>query len=72
MIGPPSKRWELKSDLGRKFTTRRLLRPLGRAPSRHSSGDNIRRGGITKTGNRKARRMLIKAAWSYLLSDVCC
>jgi hypothetical protein len=31
----------------------------------HSSGGNIRRGGITKTGNRKVRRMLIEAAWSY-------
>jgi transposase len=39
---------------------------LGLVPSEHSSGGTIRRGGITKTGNREARRMLIEAAWSYL------
>lgn len=33
--------------------------------SEHSSGGSIRRGGITKTGNREARRMLIQAAWTY-------
>jgi transposase len=38
---------------------------LGLVPSEHSSGGSIRRGGITKTGNREARRMLIEAAWSY-------
>jgi transposase len=25
----------------------------------------VRRGGITKTGNREVRRMLVEAAWSY-------
>lgn len=38
---------------------------LGLVPSEQSSGGSIRRGGITKTGNREARRMLIEAAWSY-------
>jgi transposase len=38
---------------------------LGLVPSEHSSRGSIRRGGITKTGNREARRMLIEAAWSY-------
>ncbi len=38
---------------------------LGLVSSEHSSGGSIRRGGITKTGNREARRMLIEAAWSY-------
>ena len=38
---------------------------LGLVPSEHSSGSSIRRGGITKTGNREARRMLVEAAWSY-------
>jgi len=38
---------------------------LGLVPSEHSSGGTIRRGGITKTGDREARRMLIEAAWSY-------
>jgi transposase len=38
---------------------------LGLVPSEHSSGGNTCRGGITKTGNREARRMLIEAAWCY-------
>lgn len=38
---------------------------LGLTPSEYSSGGIIRRGGITRTGNREARRMLIEAAWSY-------
>ncbi|MDQ2835186.1 MAG: transposase, partial [Acidobacteriota bacterium] len=38
---------------------------LGLVPSEHSSGGTIRRGGITQTGNREARRMLVEAAWSY-------
>ena len=38
---------------------------LGLVPSEHSSGDRVRRGGITKTGSREARRMLVEAAWSY-------
>ena len=37
----------------------------GPGSSEYSSGSNIRRGGITKVGNREARRMLIEAAWSY-------
>jgi transposase len=42
-----------------------LMGYLGLVPSEQSSGGMIRRGGITKTGNREARRMLIEAAWSY-------
>ncbi len=38
---------------------------LGLVPSEQSSGERVRRGGITKTGNREARRMLVEAAWSY-------
>jgi transposase len=34
-------------------------------PSEQSSGERVARGGITKTGNREARRMLVEAAWSY-------
>jgi transposase len=44
---------------------RRLMGYLGLVPSEHSSGGTIRRGGITKNGNREARRMLIEAALSY-------
>jgi transposase len=36
---------------------------LGLTPSEHSSGERRRQGGITKTGNTHARRLLIEAAW---------
>ena len=52
-------------DLSRSESPRMLMGYLGLVPSEHSSGGSIRRGGITKTGNREARRMLIEAAWSY-------
>jgi transposase len=52
-------------DLSRFESPRLLMGYLGLVPSEHSSGGTIRRGGITKTGNSEARRMLIEAAWSY-------
>ena len=38
---------------------------LGLTPSESPSGERQRRGGITKTGNRHARRIIIEAAWAY-------
>jgi len=38
---------------------------LGAVPSEHSTGESVRRGGITKTGNGRARKALIEAAWTY-------
>src|SRR4051794_20525452 len=38
---------------------------LGLVPSERSTGDTRRQGGITKTGNRSARRALVEAAWTY-------
>jgi transposase len=52
-------------DLRRFETARDLMAYLGLVPSEHSSGERVQRGGITKTGNREARRMLVEAAWSY-------
>jgi transposase len=52
-------------DLGRFATPSQLMAYLGLVPSEQSSGERVRRGGITKTGNREARRMLVEAAWSY-------
>ena len=52
-------------DLGRFATSGQLMSYLGLAPSEQSSGERTRRGGITKTGNGEARRMLVEAAWSY-------
>jgi len=52
-------------DLSRFETPQTLMSYLGLVPSEQSSGNRIQRGGITKTGNSEARRMLIEAAWSY-------
>ena len=43
---------------------RQLMSYLGLVPSEHSSGDSERKGGITKTGNRRVRRVLSQAAWN--------
>jgi transposase len=50
-------------DLSRFANPRQLMAYLGLVPSEHSSGANVRRGGITKAGNSTARRLLIEAAW---------
>ena len=44
---------------------RHLMSYSGTVASEHSSGDRIRRGGITKTGNAHLRRIVIEAAWAY-------
>ncbi len=51
--------------LGRFAKPTELMGYVGLVPSEHSSGPNIKRGGITKTGNGYARRALVEAAWSY-------
>lgn len=38
---------------------------LGMVPSEQSTGDTVRRGGLTKTGNGRARKVAIEAAWTY-------
>jgi transposase len=52
-------------DLTRFRTPRELMAWLGMVPSEHSTGERIRRGPITKTGNRRARSVLVECAWSY-------
>jgi len=52
-------------DLSRFQTPRELMAYLGLVPSEHSTGDTIKRGPITKTGNRRARRILVECSWSY-------
>jgi transposase len=44
---------------------RSLMAYLGLVPSENSSGETQRRGGITKTGNRHLRRLLVEAAHHY-------
>lgn len=38
---------------------------LGLVPTEHSSGDKRAQGGITKTGNSHARRLLVESAWHH-------
>ena len=38
---------------------------VGLVPSEHSTGQSRRQGGITKTGNRHIRRLLVEAGWHY-------
>jgi transposase len=52
-------------DLSRFATPRELMGYLGLVPSEHSTGDKVKRGGITKAGNRRARRILVECSWSY-------
>lgn len=42
-----------------------LMSYLGLVPSEYSTGENIKRGPITKAGNSHVRRILVEAAWSY-------
>ena len=58
----------LAAEIGdpRRFASpRQLMAYLGLVPSEHSTGERVRRGGITKTGNSRARKVLIQAAWTY-------
>ncbi len=52
-------------DLSRFHTPRELMAYLGLVPSEHSTGDKVQRGGITKAGNRRARRLLVECSWAY-------
>ncbi len=52
-------------DITRFDSPSQLMAYLGLVPSEHSSGGSRRQGGITKTGNGHARRVLVEAAWAY-------
>ena len=52
-------------DFGRFDSPRALMAYLGVTTSEDSSGEKRRPGAITKTGNRRARRILTEAAWHY-------
>jgi transposase len=52
-------------DISRFDSPQQLMAFLGLVPSEHSSGARRRQGGITLTGNRHARRILVESAWSY-------
>jgi transposase len=52
-------------DLTRFDNPRQLTAYLGLNPSEYSTGQTRRLGGITKTGNGHARRVLVEGAWAY-------
>lgn len=51
-------------DLTRFAHPRALMSYLGLVPSEFSSGNTRRQGGITRCGNKHARRILVEAAWN--------
>lgn len=56
----------LAAELGdiRRFTNpRQLMGYVGLIPSEHSSGERVRRGSVTKSGNAHVRHLLVQAAW---------
>lgn len=52
-------------DVRRFDNPRQLMAYLGLVPSESSTGERVRRGGITKAGNSRARRALVEGAWTY-------
>jgi transposase len=52
-------------DLSRFPTARDVMGYLGLVPSEQSTGEKVKRAGITKAGNRRARRILVECSWSY-------
>lgn len=52
-------------DLSRFASARELMGYLGLTPSEHSTGERVKRSGITKAGNARARRILVECSWSY-------
>jgi transposase len=52
-------------DLRRFDNPRQLIGFLGLVPSERSTGERVRRAGLTLAGNKRARRVLIEGAWSY-------
>jgi len=52
-------------DVRRFDNPRQLMSFLGLVPAESSTGETVRRKGLTLAGNRRARRVLIEAAWTY-------
>jgi transposase len=48
---------------------RALMAFLGMTPSEYSTGGRANRGGITKAGNSRLRKLLVEAAWNYTRSN---
>jgi len=55
-------------DLTRFDNPGKLMAFLGLVPSEHSSGEKVKKGSITKTGNSHVRSALVEAAHAYRYS----
>ncbi len=53
------------ADFKRFSRPRELMAYLGLIPGEQSSGGERKLGGITKTGNKRVRRLLVEASWHY-------
>jgi transposase len=56
---------ELGNISSRFQRARNLMGYSGAFPGEDSSGNRIRRGGITKAGNAHLRRIVVESAWCY-------
>ena len=56
-------------DMAQFRNERAVFSYTGLTPSEHSSGDNVRRGHITKQGNRHLRGILLEIAWRPVRKD---
>jgi len=52
-------------EFGRFESPRHLMSYLGLTPSEDSSGDKQNKGAITKSGNKRIRRLLNETSWHY-------
>lgn len=52
-------------EIARFAQAKQLMGYSGLVPREHSSGQRMRRGAITKTGNAHLRRIMVEAAWAY-------
>ena len=52
-------------DLNRFESARQFMGYLGLVPGERSTGNTVRRLGITKAGNGRLRRALVESAWTY-------
>lgn len=57
------------SDFRRFRTACEFMGYTGLVSREHTSGDSVRRYGITKVGNAHLRRVLVEAAWKYAHLD---
>ncbi|MES1025119.1 MULTISPECIES: transposase [Cyanophyceae] len=56
-------------DMSQFHNERQLFSYTGLTPCEQSSGDNIRRGCITRQGNSRVRWVLCEAAWRAIRQD---